>query len=371
MIVCEKCFSAREREIALIVGDRSNATYIMCPLCGAKNVKGLDTEKDSRLEGLFDDLLSVYTALTDLPDSFPKSETRMLDEIMREDWDIFGNIPDDMIITVLKTLSPDILKQYPALFEERLGILEKYDLDYLKENSVLRTDNWDDFAESIKHKNRFHTNSINTELLKKYCESESLTLEIKPDERKFYRGRIARNKKGYKPSEMGAPPIHLVGDGRANSAGISRLYLTDDKETILHEIRAAEYDYVTIGTFKLQETIKVVDLRLINNISPITSDDCTRLAINLEHFQKINDEMCKTMRRGDSPLDYLPTQYICDFIQSITDEEGNSVYQGIMYKSAMHEVGSNLVIFDPTLFRCTYTKTYEVTKLRYDKMVTK
>lgn len=369
MIVCEKCFKVPE--IISIIGDKNNSTHTTCPLCGAKRVKIFDTDNDVRLDGIFDGLLSVYTALTDLPDSFPKAETRMLDEIMREDWDIFGNIPDDMIIAVLKTLSPDMLKQYPALFEERLGISEKYDLDYLRENSILRTDNWDDFAESIKHKNRFHTNLINTELLEKYCESESLRLEISPDEKKFYRGRIARDRKGYKPSEMGAPPIQLVGDGRANSAGISRLYLTDNKETTLHEIRAAEYDYVTIGTFKLQETIKVVDLRMINNISPITSDDCTMLAVNLEHFQKINDEMCKTMRRGDSVLDYLPTQYICDFIQSITDEDGNPVYQGIMYKSAMHEGGSNLVIFDPTLFKCTYTKTYEVIKLRYDKAVTK
>ncbi len=365
MIVCEKCFNAPE--IISIITDNNNTTHETCPLCGAKGVRIFDTANDKRLEGIFDGLLSVYTALADLPDSYPKSEARMLDEIMRSDWNIFGSIPNDLIIEVLKTLSPEMVDQYPIVFEQRLGIPEKYDLDYLENYSILRTEKWDDFARSIKHKNRFHTKLINTDLLEKYCESESLRLEIKPDAGRFYRGRISKDRKGYKPSEMGAPPIDKAGAGRANSDGISRLYLTDNKETTLHEIRAAEYDFVTIGTFKLQKSIRVVDLRMINNISPITSDDCTALAINLEHFQKINEEMCKTMRRGDSALDYLPTQYICDFIQSITDENGHSTYQGIMYKSAMHKGGSNLVIFDPTLFRCTYTKTYEVTKLQYEK----
>lgn len=71
------------------------------------------------------------------------------------------------------------------------------------------------------------------------------------------------------------------------------------------------------------------------------------------------------MRKGDSPLDYIPTQYICDFIMSITDALGNPLYDGIEYKSAMHKAGANLTIFYPDKFRCTYSKTYEVTELKY------
>ena len=40
-------------------------------------------------------------------------------------------------------------------------------------------------------------------------------------------------------------------------------------------------------------------------------------AINKEHLNKINDEMGKIMRRSDSALDYVPTQYITDFVKSI------------------------------------------------------
>ncbi|MBO7196609.1 MAG: RES family NAD+ phosphorylase [Clostridia bacterium] len=79
--------------------------------------------------------------------------------------------------------------------------------------------------------------------------------------------------------------------------------------------------------------------------------------------------MSRTMRKGDSPLDYLPTQYICDFIMSITDDDGQPVFDGIMYKSAMNSKGSNLAIFYPELFKCTYSRTYEVDKIIYHKKV--
>ena len=114
----------------------------------------------------------------------------------------------------------------------------------------------------------------------------------------YYRGRIANDIKGFTPKDMGAPPPISATDGRANSNGISRLYLTNNRETTLHEIRAAEYDYITIGTFKPNTPIKVVDLSNISHISPFIEDiDCTALAINKDTLQRINEDMSKTKRR--------------------------------------------------------------------------
>ena len=184
----------------------------------------------------------------------------------------------------------------------------------------------------------------------------------------YYRGRIANDIKGFTPKDMGAPPPISATDGRANSNGISRLYLTNNRETTLHEIRAAEYDYITIGTFKPNTPIKVVDLSNISHISPFIEDiDCTALAINKDTLQRINEDMSKTMRRGDSNLDYLPTQFISDFVMSIIDADGNALYDGIKYKSAMNTGGYNLAIFDPSKFKCTSCKTYEITRLTYSK----
>lgn len=369
MTFCSNCF--HDMEIKSMI--KKNGTIGTCPICNPGNIEIYDTdqedsEQESTLFSLFDNFLSVYTANDDLPDSYPMKERKTLVDAVKNDWDIFAEISDESIISILKSLAPEHLKDYPIIFEQPVGIPEKYNKDYLVENSILHTEKWDDFVESLKHKNRFHTNLVDTELLKKYCINIGKVIPV--NKQRFYRGRIAKNKNGFSRSEMGAPPEEISTDGRANSAGISRLYLTNDRETTLHEIRAAEYDYVTIGTFKPVRPIRVVDLKLIHKISPFCDDvDCTALAINREHLIKINEEMSRTMRRGDSPLDYLPTQYICDFIMSITDENGKPLFDGIEYQSAMHSKGSNLTIFNPELFKCTYCSTYEVKKLQYVKKI--
>lgn len=209
---------------------------------------------------------------------------------------------------------------------------------------------------------------MNLDILKEYC--KLIAEDIPTSSLRYYRGRIAKSPCGFTPSEMGAPPKDKSTEGRANSAGISRLYLTSNRETVFHEIRAAEYDYVTIGTFKQLVPLRVVNLSRIAKISPFAEDiDCTILAINKEHLSRINEELSRTMRRNDSLLDYLATQYISDFVMSIEDEKGNCLFDGVVYKSAMTNSGFNLAVFDPSKFKCTYCQTYEVSKLTYEKRI--
>ena len=86
--------------------------------------------------------------------------------------------------------------------------------------------------------------------------------------------------------------------------------------------------------------------------------DCLEYAINKEHLNKINDEMGKIMSRSDSTLDYVPTQYITDFVKSII-HNGVAEYAGIEYKSVMHSDGYNLALFDPDLFKCVDMEGYD------------
>lgn len=106
-----------------------------------------------------------------------------------------------------------------------------------------------------------------------------------------------------------------------------------------------------------------------NQISPfIEGLDCLEYAINKEHLNKINDEMGKIMRRSDSALDYVPTQYITDFVKSII-HDGVAEYAGIEYESVMHSGGYNLALFDPDLFECVDTKVYGIDMIDYRKHI--
>ncbi len=157
---------------------------------------------------------------------------------------------------------------------------------------------------------------------------------------------------------MGAPPARKASAGRANPEGISCLYLADSLDTTLHETRASVYDYISVGKFKLLQDIEVVNLAAIDKVSPFQEIDISLLAINQPHLKKIGNEISKPLRRHDSILDYLPTQYISDYIKS----EG---FAGIEYKSTMCKDGVNFAIFDEALLECIEIEEYDIESLSY------
>ncbi len=59
------------------------------------------------------------------------------------------------------------------------------------------------------------------------------------------------------------------------------------------------------------------------------------------------------MRRYDSELDYIPTQFICEFIKIFTN------VRGIKFRSSLHPVGNNIVIFNQDIM-----ENKEVKKVR-------
>lgn len=183
----------------------------------------------------------------------------------------------------------------------------------------------------------------------------------------FYRARISSQPEGFPPTEMSAPPAGKSSEGRANAKGITCLYVADRVETALHEVRAGVFDYVSVGKLKLKKDIVLVNLRDIKKISPFSENiDPLDYAVNAKFLIKLNEEMGKALRRNDSTLDYVPTQYITDYIKSIEDNGGNRMYAGIEYNSTTYPKGYNLAIFDPDPFECVETEVYEIKNLQYD-----
>ena len=213
----------------------------------------------------------------------------------------------------------------------------------------------------IKTKNRYHSKLINFDILEKYCSFIRKTYKTGD---LFYRARIS-GQTGYPISEMSAPPAGKSSEGRANARGITCLYVASDVDTTLHEVRAGVFDFVSVGTFRLKQDITVVDLRAITEISPFVDGlEYLDHAINKQYLEKLNSEMSKSLRRSDSTLDYVPTQYIVDFIKSI-EHNGAQEYDGIEYNSTTNPGGYNLAIFNPDLFECISVSVYDIEKLQY------
>ena len=175
---------------------------------------------------------------------------------------------------------------------------------------------------------------------------------------KLYRARLS-NKDGLKRREMGAPPDDIASSGRANSKGISCLYLSDKRETTVKEIRAGAFDYATIATFKLRRNLRILDLSIITHSSPFyAKTDKIKYLINENHLRKIERDLAKPLSSRDSDLDYLPTQYISDFAKYMG-------YDGVKYLSTFDKTSYNIAVFDKDACECIYHRNYLIGDLDY------
>lgn len=360
MIFCECCF--KDKTIAAIISSVSLAPRGQCPLCKAKDVFLYDTERQADLTLYFEEFLKIYTLDNELPSSYPKAEKVSIIDDIKHRWNIFSeSLTRQNMYDILTSICPELYETSPELFDNMVGLPELYDSAYLFEHAMLKNNDWDAFVNEIKTKNRYHSQLINFEILEKYCTFIRKTYKAGAC---FYRGRISE-KNGFLPEDMSAPPPGRSSEGRANARGITCLYLANDVETTLHEVRAGVFDYVSVGKFVSKKDITVVDLRAITNISPFVDDlDYLDHAINKQYLEKLNTEMSKPLRRSDSTLDYVPTQYIVDFIKSIT-HDNKQEYDGIEYNSTTNPGGYNLAIFNPDIFDCIEVAVYDIEKLQY------
>ena len=89
---------------------------------------------------------------------------------------------------------------------------------------------------------------------------------------------------------------------------------------------------------------------------PLAEKDC--LAANIRAFSDIAREIAKPLRRNDSSLEYLPTQFITEFIKS-------KGYAGVSYTSTMGTGGTNIAVFDESLFECKSVHVVEISSIEY------
>jgi hypothetical protein len=143
------------------------------------------------------------------------------------------------------------------------------------------------------------------------------------------------------PPERMKPRPEIVTDGRVNRTGITCLYLASDKETATLEVRPSIGSYVSVGQFKVLRDIRVVDCTLgmdplakrLRKTRTMPEDPETTVWLD------INNAFSKPVERGDSSLDYVPTQILAE-------EFKLHGFDGIAYKSRYGEESFNVALFD-------------------------
>jgi len=123
-------------------------------------------------------------------------------------------------------------------------------------------------------------------------------------------------------------------------------------------VRPYYLDRVDIGEFViLEDNIKIVDFTKRVNLFKVFYDegeDSFKQKVKRRVlFDAISNDLSKPLRSFDTDLEYVPTQYICEYFKGIGTD-------GIMFKSSVHESGKNLVLFHPEKAECVGVRPFEV-----------
>ncbi|MCI2227585.1 MULTISPECIES: RES family NAD+ phosphorylase [Flavobacteriaceae] len=335
MNCCVNCFTS-DYIISIINADDRVGN---CNFCKSTNVS-IYTPRE--LIPFFRNFLSLYAV--------DASSNQDIAQSLKKDFNLTTDIVEDSK-ELFKAIFIDEMEDITELFNSNVSSEIKIEL--LSETNQIHGI-WEDFKEEIKYTNRYHIqNTIDLKKLANFFEHESFYKEIKKG-RIFYRCRIS-DKKGFAPDKMGNPPKEVTTGGRANPKGISYLYVADTLKTSLYETRASLFDYVTVGEFQLKEDLKILNLRNPKD-DPIPwseNEAIEDFLIYVPFIQTLQKEISLPIRKLDKQLDYIPTQYISEFIKSLG-------FDGVEYQSSLYSEGYNLAIFNPEKLNCKTTQVYEI-----------
>lgn len=321
MRICAECFKADEWKNKFNLQNLKNNDT--CDFCGKKHATA---DFNSCFKPYLLKLLAVFKN---------DRNGKPLSKILNDDFDVFAS--GSTAKAVLKALNPDLR-----------GVLNLNANCCYKDEVLLARKRWEYVKSKIVNEFRFFTSIDLKEEGWDDFFGQGRFFSIKK-EAEFYRGRLNDDvKKPFtKASELGMPPAEKARAGRVNPHGIPCLYLTEIPETTIYELRATFGDKISIGKFKVLNDLNIIDFNyrplLTNSIdNDSLEDDVSEFLLK----QQIATDLSKPMRRYDNKeIEYVPTQYICEFIKILGAD-------GIRYNSAVHHNGRNLVLFKSDKVEC-------------------
>lgn len=333
MKVCSSCFL--DKEIIGFLTSRSTNVG-QCDFCGS-------TDADTM------DIVELYDFFREFINNFqPTTKGEPFIKLIQHHWAIFST--EEAGASVVNYIVHQLDTSLHDAFEL---------VDFSHE--ILENVNyWERLKEMIKWETRYihNINFLTEDLGWDGLLSSKLTIDKK---KKFYRARLHHSVSlvPYTTDEMYGPSPLRATAGRANPVGIPFLYLCDNKETVLYEIRASYLDEITIGTFGVNQSvcneIDIADFTekpSVFNPGKVSDKIKEKLLKDL-----ISSDLSKPMRRYDSEIDYIPTQFICEFIKVF------SGVHGVKFKSSLHSEGNNIVIFDQNIIACESVEMVKVSNV--------
>jgi RES domain len=327
-LCCPQCFG--DRGLRKIIPSK-NPTRGACRFCRSADV---DLIRPGELSEVFEMLISVYE-----PDPNGKS----LVEWMKGDWNLFSHPAMDLAHA--KELLAEILDD-GEIVRRTFSPSTTFTSEGLAR--------WETLRDELMYKNRYF---LDKELDRDRLDELLTHLHLPSNEMPtlWYRARMLAADAPYTIDQMGAPPKLLATHGRANPTGIPYLYLASRPETAVAEIRPHTGEVACVAEFNIPQPVTAVDLRNPRAfVSPFVLEDASaigQLRADIPFLERLGDELTRPVLPRSAAVDYLPSQYLCEFIKK-------SGRGGVVYRSSVSS-GINLALFDPS-------KAVGATVVQYD-----
>lgn len=325
---CLNCFT--DRAIIELIQREGNITR--CSFCDSDEVLCVAPDK---LTGLFELVLGciVEDALGDEIQNVYVDELKIVSETVRRPYELISQIMGD------------------AFNEKRFS---------LNEGIVEYQDAWNAFKNHLIRENRFFPNNSlygkifineinNEEAITKEAAVFLRTVDALSRPRDngsiFYRARVSESALG--AHEMGSPPAEIASAGRANPVGIPYLYVAEDFDTCCQEVRPNNGAKIYVSKVIAAKDLKLVDLTAPKQKVALLKFEEEEIELTLKCLnllQQFSEELSKPVLPEKSQLDYLPTQFICEYLRTISSYQGTQSYDGIVFNSS-YGSGQNVVLF--------------------------
>jgi hypothetical protein len=298
-----------------------------CSFCNTTNMNIVEPKE---LNNYFQILFNIYEEV---------EEGISLAKLLKNDWMLFPELIDDKVTELLEMIIDTKIEQNYSSISTK------------DETKIL---NWRDFTDELKYDNRYFPLKAPTQedlkQLLKYVEVSNENIPVL-----LYRARVNEDDKLFEIKDMGKPPYRLATAGRANPVGIPYLYTASTIDTAIAEIRPHKSDSLTVATLKVNESLKLADLRNPKQtISPFMQDEdgVKEIYTDLEYLKHLGNELSKPILPKKASLEYLSSQYLCEFIK-------HCGFDGVIYKSSVGS-GDNYAIFFEDKLEILDTQLYNV-----------
>lgn len=164
--------------------------------------------------------------------------------------------------------------------------------------------------------------------------------------------------KGYGSRDSTAPEPNKVTNGRANPDHIRYLYVCEDEDTPVYEVRPIIGDQVSVARFRLTKEVRLYDLSLPKRPFEDQLFDSVDEYESAKLFNAIGTMFSRPFN-GD-PAKYIATQFLAEEIK-------NMGFDGLRFNSSLNTGGINVVLFDPDACKVISSELVEVKGIHIQK----